>query len=227
MSENKFIQIGDAQVALTSRKVTVRVKQPNPEKPGKTKMVDSETHIIAPQLDTVDDYKGFFSIIVDAAEAKEAGAGAKLGWALLGARVTDAFDEGFSLEDGREDTEKYVLTLISPSRPRSSGMSTEEVNQKIADLALEIVQLSGVASDPDGWQTLADATGAQIFASQDLYLTRFMEVQDQIKRLLQIQEAKAVKLAKSRADREAKAAAAAAALKGVVKTGEPAAEPAN
>lgn len=212
---DKFITIGDAQVQIVSRTVTTKVKQPNPDKPGKSKMVEVEGPILAPKLDTVSDYTSFFSIITAAAEAKETGAGAKLGWALLGGRVTDAFDEGFSYADGKEDIEKYVLTLISPHRPRSGGMTTEEVNQKIADLAIEVVQLSSVASDPDGWQTLQDG-GVQIYASQDLYLTRFMAVQDEIKRLVQIQEAKAIKLAKHRAEREAKASAAKDALKNVV-----------
>jgi len=186
----------------------------DPDKPGKKKTIPAPKEIIAPHLTSVDDAKTLFVAMVDFAEASEPGNGLKLAGALFHKRFEDADDVAFNRTTGAEDIELYIKTLTSPERPRSGGLSIEDINKDLVDYALELGQLAAVGGSADGWQTLKDINGHPMFTSQGQFILRLSELSQKVEalqRVLEEKQAKSEANKKARAEKADKAKAAALA----------------
>lgn len=201
------VQFGPLVLAHTKR-------VDDPSKPGKKMTVPAPKEIIAPHLTSVNDAKNLFVAIIDFAEAAEAGNGLKLAGALFNKRFEDADDAAFNRTTGSEDLDLYIKTLTSPERPRSGGLSIEDINKDLVDYALELGQLAAVGGSADGWTHLKDVNGNAMFSSQGGFILRLSELSQKVEglqRILEEKQAKSEANKKTRAEKAEKAKAAALA----------------
>lgn len=180
---------------------------------GKKKSVPAPKTIVAPLIDSIDTGKDVFIAMVDHAESLEAGNGLKLVGALLTKRFEDASDASFDMATGHEDWDKYINMLVSPERPRSSGLSLDDINRDLADYAIEVAMLAAASGSADGWKELKNLDGSPLFNSQGQFVLRLSEVSQKIDTLQRQREEKQAKSDANKKAREAKAAAAAVAAK--------------
>lgn len=203
------ITIGSQEFELAAVEVKKNVRVKNPDKPGKYKQEEQGVIVIMPVVNDRHDLARLFGAMLDESEAQGVGNGLKLGLKLVLPHLEDASDAGFNQETGSEDVAKYKLTLASPTRPRSAGETLDSINQQLAIAGPELAVLSEVRFTADGWKKLVNQeTGAPLFASQDQYLLRYMEVLKEINYLATLLSAKQKALAEMKAKREDKAAAA-------------------
>ena len=176
---------------------------------GKKKMVETEHTVIRPVIETKEDAKAFFSLMLDSAE----GRAVELFEKIVGQHLEDASDESFNVENGTEDVEKLVHLTVSPERPRSAGLKMEDINQRISVLTPEFMSLIEAANKAGAWAELKDESGAALFASEEQFNLRLVNLSSELKKLSSQAEEKRKKLAEIKAKREEKAAAATAKAK--------------
>lgn len=202
----------------------------NPDKPGKKKRETFTDTIIAPPIATVGDISNLFTAILNEAETRTPGNGAKLGFKILQDRLVDGNDTLLEAAKANKDENttlaEYVTELVSLSRAPSKGLSAADITAKLGEYAIELAALTPILMGVKAVTEVVDANGKQVYANVDEATLRFAHLDRQIGNLQTLNAEREKRRIEARAKRDAKAAAAAAAA-ATAAAATPAPEPAH